>query len=109
MAEVRFTQDGKQYAYDYEKMGTLEAIELKKMTGWTVKQWVPELEEADAEAMRAFVWLARKKAGDLPDCKYSEFDFPLLEVMASFEADGPPTPDPTKGRTSRPRSRHTAR
>jgi hypothetical protein len=108
MAEVRFTQDGKQYGYDPDKITTLEAIELKKMTSFTVTKWVEALQGGDAEAYRAFVWLARKRAGDTPEGRYSEFDFPLVDVLSSMEFDDE-VEDPTPARTSKPRSRRTGR
>lgn len=108
MAEVRFTQDGRQWAFDVEKLTTLQAIELKKLTGMTVGEWGQGLDAGDAESYRALVWLSRKAAGDTPEGRYSEFDFPLLEVMASLESDEQPDPT-TAGVTSLTRSRRTAR
>lgn len=96
MAELRFTQDGTKYAFDPDTITTLEAIELKKLTGYTVATWAEAMGQMDAEAFRALVWLARGpiRANDRPDCRYSEFDFPLLEVAESFEVDED-EPDPT--------------
>lgn len=99
MAELRFIQDGTKYAFDPDTIRTVEAIELKKMTGYTVVQWSEALGEMDAEAFRALVWLARKRAGDTPEGRYSDFDFPLIEVAQSFEVDEEPEADPTPAAT----------
>ena len=99
MAELRFTQDGNKYAFDPDTITTLEAIELKKMTGYTVPAWSEAMGEMDAEAFRALVWLARKRAGDTPPGRYSDFDFPLVEVAQSFEVDEEDEQDPTPAAT----------
>ena len=88
MAELRFVQDGTQYTFNPDKITTLQAIELKKLTGLTVMQWSEAMGTLDAEAFRALVWLARKQAGDLPEGRYSDFDFPFLEVANTFEVEG---------------------
>ena len=87
MSELRFTQGGTQYGFDPDTITVFEAIELKKLTGYTVPAWSEAMGVMDAEAFRALVWFARKRAGDLPPGRYSEFDFPLLEVANSFEVD----------------------
>jgi hypothetical protein len=81
------------------------------MTGLTVPKWVEGMQAGDADAYRAFVWLARKRAGDQPEGRYSDFDFPLLGVLSTFETDEDeePEPDPTKAAASKPKSRRTAR
>jgi hypothetical protein len=108
MPLLRFTQDDKPYEFDIDTITTLEAIELKKLTGLTVQKWAEGLEVVDAESFRAFVWFARKRAGDLPPGKYSEFDFPLLQVAATFDVeDDEADADPTPARTSKPKSRRT--
>lgn len=108
MAKAQFVQDGKTYAWDVDDITTMQAIELKKMTGWTVPEWMQGLQSGDAEAFRAFVWLARKVAGDQPEGRYSDFDFPLIPLMDSFEVDE--QPDPTRAApASKPRSKRTGR
>ena len=109
---VRFEYEGDSYEFDPNRMSVLEGIELKKVTGYTFIEWVSELEKFDAEAFRYLLWLTLSRAGKRPSGRYSEFDFDMPSVMATFAVDEEPEADPTPPRkvgASKKKSNPTAR
>lgn len=82
---LRFALDGVKYEYDEHKLLNIEAIALQKVTGLRVTEFAEALEQGDAGALTAVVWIAKRRAGE--DVKFSELEFDLMEMMESMEQD----------------------
>lgn len=97
--EVTFEFDGERYGFNPAQMSVLEAIELKKLTGYTYMEWTEQVQQFDGEAFRFLVWVTLCRAGRRPEGKYSAFDFDMAGVMATFDApEVEVEPDPTPPR-----------
>jgi hypothetical protein len=85
---VKVTVDGQVYEYDPSRLMLTEAIEVQEKTGLNLKRWQAGLEEMDAFAVKALVYLLKKRAGETPDWATLDFD------LASLDIDDEPPPDP---------------
>jgi hypothetical protein len=79
------------YEYDSTRLMLTEAIEIQEKTGLNLKRWQAALQELDAYAVKALVYLLKKRAGESPDWAAMEFDLAGLEIDDDDE-----TPDPSE-------------
>ncbi len=92
--KATFTCNGVGYEFDFGTLSVSEAMVLKSIAGLGVLEWHESLAQMDAEAVRALVWIAARRAGAPIAGKYSEFDFDLLALAQSLEF-GADAADPT--------------
>jgi hypothetical protein len=85
---MKVTVDGQVYDYDPTRLMLTEAIEVQEKTGLNLKRWQAGLEQMDAFAVKALVYLLKKRAGETPDWATLDFDLAGLEI----EDDSPPDP-----------------
>jgi len=98
---LTFGHNGKEYEFDQNKLDLSEAIAVKVVTGgMTIKAFQIGMQELDPEALKAIVWLAKRRAGEA--VKYDGVTFDVVELMSSMkqttpagEATETPTEDPT--------------
>lgn len=92
MAKV--TIDGQVYDYDSTKMLNTEAIALQKVTGMKIPQWTAALQEGDAFALTALVWLLWRRNGREVPFDEVEFDIGSMDLEADEEEvpEGPTVP-----------------
>lgn len=102
---VKFALDEDSWTLDFHKITVDEAIELRHRTGVKYAQLVMDLEEGDALALKAFLWLARVKAGEKVD--YDDVTFTMMSlswrVITSEPEESPDPTTPAKSKTSRTR------
>ena len=63
----------------------IEAIAVKKKTGLDFQPWMEALSEFQAEAVTAFVWIAKKRQD--PTLKFEDVNFPLGSVDFEWTED----------------------
>jgi hypothetical protein len=72
---------------DLDSMPMVDAEECEALTGWTRQQWLEALFQDRARAVKFFVYLSRKRAGDPVPFDGIDFDMGRME----WEADDPET------------------
>jgi len=90
---------------DIKRITFAEARSVKKLTGFTVREWFAAFKELDPDALQAVAYLAIRRGGhldirytDIDECSLlSTFDQGENEPPAEVDADGVPAPDPTDG------------
>lgn len=73
---LRLTIDGNPYTFDESSLMNHEAKRVQLMTGMRVKAWQEALNEGDADATTALVWLCRMRNGE-PDLAFSDVTFDM--------------------------------
>lgn len=68
-----------------DKILNVEAIAVKRKTGLDFKAWMQGLEDFDAEAVTALVWIAKKRIE--PNVRYEDISFPLAQVEFELTED----------------------
>jgi hypothetical protein len=68
-----------------------EAEAIEKVTGYSFQEWGDAMEKGSATALRALVWILRKRHED-PTVRYRDVDFPLGAVEIEMEDDDPKPP-----------------
>jgi len=74
---------------DLDTMKMDEAEECEKLTGWTRQQWLEALFEDRVRAVKFFIYLARKRAGDPVEWDDIDFDLGRTEWKALDDPDAP--------------------
>lgn len=87
---MKVTVDGTVYEYDPTRLMLTEAIEVQEKTGLNLKRWQLGLEEMDAFAIKALVYLLKKRAGESPDWQRLDFDIAGLDIEDDEIPDPPP-------------------
>ena len=115
--ENRYTLGDKSWTLDFDKLTVDDYIELKKITGYNVARLVVAYDDWDPLALKAVVWMARRKSGediawDDPAMSFvvTELDIEALRDDTAPEAPGTSgeKPGPTKApRAPRPRTPKT--
>lgn len=93
---IEFDHDGRRYEFDQNKLDLTEAIIIKETTGLTIKDFQLGMESLDPFALRAMVWLARRRtgvAGRLLDVTFDCMEL-ILSVKYTDATPGVAT-DPT--------------
>lgn len=62
--EIRFTHRDESWLLDLYDIDCDESIALQRLTGRTWGDLCTSMDLADAEAIKAFWWVARRRAGD---------------------------------------------
>lgn len=91
MTKITYAPDGEvAQTWDFDPkrlmMAELEAIE--KVTGLTFIEFGEGLNKGSAKAMRALVWILRKRHGE-PTLRYSEVDFALGDLTTDDDEEQP--------------------
>lgn len=92
--------EGKVYEFDTAHMQLVEAMEIQEKTvgspgyphGMTLRAWQAALNDWNAHAMKALVYMLRKRAGERPDWDTLDFDLAAIEMVEADTAD-PPEPE----------------
>lgn len=95
-----FTLDDIEYEFDQNKLALAEAIAVKVESGLTIKAFQEGLGEMDPYALKAMVWLAKRRVGIKTRYEDVEFDVvsfaKTLRVQTpSGESADPPSGQPT--------------
>lgn len=90
---MKVTVDGQVYDYDDDKLMFSEAADILQRTGMSMRQWQQGLNELNPFAVKALVFLLKKRAGENPDWDTLDFDLGSLDFEDAAEAD--PTPAET--------------
>ncbi|MFF5988136.1 hypothetical protein [Prauserella flavalba] len=77
---VKFTQGDASWRLDFHKVTVDEAIELRRLTGVRWAQLVWDLEAGDALALKTFLWLARRQAGETLEFDDPSLNFAMMDV-----------------------------
>lgn len=85
---MKIKVDGQDYEYDENRLMLTEAMEIQEKTGLNLKRWQAGLSEMDAYAVKALLYLLKKRAGESPDwqtldCNIAAIDFGDDEEPAS--------------------------
>jgi hypothetical protein len=75
--------------YPFDGLKVSEARLIKSTCGMTVKGWQDALNEGDADAMAALVWVLRRRDGET-GLAFLDVDFDLTDV--EVESDEPVRP-----------------
>lgn len=92
---LTFTVDGDDYEYDQNKLDLTEAIIIKKELGLTIADYLEGNRRLDPEALKAMVWLAKRRAGEA--VKLRDLTFDCMALIGSLKNDpmpGAAEPDP---------------
>lgn len=81
--------DGTKYDYDATRLLISEAMEVKQRTGMNMQAWQQGLADIDPYAVKALVFLLKKRAGERPDWDTLDFDLGGLEMVEDEVPDGP--------------------
>lgn len=74
---------------DLDTMLMDEAEECEKLTGWTRQQWLEALFEDRVRAVKFFIYLGRKRAGQAVDWDTINVDMARTEWKALDDPDAP--------------------
>ncbi|MCI3277528.1 hypothetical protein [Streptomyces cylindrosporus] len=69
---IKLTVEGQVYEFDDQKMLVAEAREIKTLTGLTVPKLFAGIDDGDADAIAALVFLAKKRTGET--LRFSDLD-----------------------------------
>ncbi|MER5388377.1 hypothetical protein [Saccharopolyspora sp. NPDC002686] len=101
--DFRFKLGESEWTLDFHSITVDESIELCKLTGCKWIQLCGDFDQGDALAVKAFFWLARRKAGEqltfdgeAMNFRWADFGRELLRpVAADATEDTGQAPDPT--------------
>lgn len=86
--------DGQDYDYDAGKLLLSEAMLIQNKTGLKLQAWQAGLQEMDAYAVKALVFLLKLRAKESPDWDSLDFDLGALEFVDDEpEVDAGPKED----------------
>lgn len=90
---MRIVADGVDYEFDGSRLSVIEGMTVTEYVGCTLVQWREKVDNlrrlfvstdpSDFKAVQAFVWIARRRAGErglIADC---DFDLATLDVVLS--------------------------
>lgn len=80
---MKFTYQGRVYEYEQDRLPLTEAVLIKKLTGMGVRAFMDGMKEFDPDAFKILVFLALRRAGEVP--VWDSIDFDVFDFMASFE------------------------
>lgn len=88
---IKVTVGDKVYEHDRTTLLISDAIQIKRLTGMTIREWQQGLIDDDPDSLKGLVWLLKSKAGENPDWDELDFDFATLEFGPedTAEVDGP--------------------
>lgn len=103
---IKLTVQGVLYEFDNERLLLAEAREMKTLTGLTPPRWSVALDEGDADAVAALIFMAKKRAGetlrfsDLDTLDYADIEMEFIGEDEEQEGEGEqpeaaPGADPT--------------
>lgn len=104
---MKFSYEGRVYEYQQDKMPLADAVAIKAHTGMGVRSYMDGIKDFDPDAFTAMVFLALRRAGEVP--RWEDIDFDVMELMESFEGDAEaPPPGPAAGKTQWPEDEPTS-
>lgn len=77
---MKVVVDGVTYEYDPNRLLLSEAMDTQIKTGLKLQAWQRGLEEMDAFAVKALVYLLKRRAKEDPDWDALDFDLASLEI-----------------------------
>lgn len=83
--DYRFHLGDKSWELDFQAITVDESLELTKITGNRWMQLLSGFDQREPIAVKAFLWLARKKAGEDIEFHSEAMNF----VWGEFDAEGP--------------------
>jgi hypothetical protein len=86
VALLRLSLEGKDWEYDPNTMGLVDAIALERSTGMTVGEFIDGLTRGSAVSFQALFWLARKANGE-PTLKLSDVDGSFATMLVKADDD----------------------
>lgn len=85
---MKITVEGKTYEHDPNRLLNSEAITVKRLTSMTIPEWQTGLDGDDPEAVKALVFLLKRRAGEDPDWNTLDFDHAQLTFDGDDRPDG---------------------
>lgn len=78
---MKVSIDGQTYDYDAGRLLLSEAMLIQNKTGMRLQAWQAGLQEMDAYAVKALVFLLKLRAKENPDWDTLDFDLGALEFV----------------------------
>lgn len=109
----RFRLGESEWDLDFHSIHVDESIELRKLTGLKWLELCNDFDECDALAMKAFFWLARRKAGEqltfdgeAMNFRWADFRREVIPPAIDGAADdtAEQAPDPTAATSTTPKT-----
>jgi hypothetical protein len=89
LAALRIEWEGKEYAYDGDKLDMPTAEEIQALTGWGLRTWDERLKDVDPVAVKCMYFAVLRQNGEsveLADCTVKPLAFYQAYAKASKEA-----------------------
>lgn len=83
-----FHLDGADYQFDPNTLDLDEAKTIKKVSGLTVRRFQEGMQDLDADALQAMVWLTKTRAGEA--VRFADIKFDIIPLISSFRQEVPP-------------------
>lgn len=71
---------GQAYDYDAARLQVNEAILIHQLTGLNLQKWQAGLGDMDPYAVKALVWLIKRRAGEQVEWEALDFDLGSVEL-----------------------------
>jgi hypothetical protein len=101
---IVFSIEGTEYEFDDNKLGLDDAIAIEDAFGMTVRGFLIGISMSSGKALKAMVWLAKKRAGEA--VRLQDVTFDCVDLLGNLHRKEPQGDalDPTAGQETTPGS-----